>query len=115
MEPNIPSNSLLLKLSYEYLIVKKINIFAKLNYQRISGLWVDDANSDQTDEHNLLDGLVGVDMKFGKFNLMLTGGINNIFNAVYTGYVTSNSADKRFYNAGAPTNYYLSLILGYIF
>ena len=113
--PGIPVNSIFLALSYEYPVVKKMNIFAKLSYQGTSGLWVDDANSNKTGAANLLDGLLGIDLKAGKFNVTASGGIDNIFDEIYVGYVTCNSADRRFYNAGAPRNYYISLILGYTF
>jgi iron complex outermembrane recepter protein len=113
--PDNPANDLALSLSYEHPVVKKINIFAKLSYHGLSGLWVDDGNSDKTNAYNLLDGLLGIDVKFWKFNLLVSGGVNNLFDEIYVGYATPNSADRRFYNAGAPRNYCLSLILGYTF
>jgi outer membrane receptor protein involved in Fe transport len=78
-------------------------------------MYVDDANSDKTKAYNLLNGLVGIDLKFGGFNLMASGGINNIFNEVYVGFTNTNSANKRFYEAGAPRDYFVSLNLGYTF
>ena len=113
--PNIPTNNIFLSLSYEYPVMKKMNIFAELRYLGTSGLWVDDANSDKTNASNVLDGLLGFDLKFEKFNIVASGGINNMFDKVYSGYVTCNSADQRFYNAGAPRNYFLSINFGYTF
>jgi outer membrane receptor protein involved in Fe transport len=90
-------------------------VFAKASYQGISGLWVDDANSDKTDAYNLLNGLVGLDLRFGKFNLMASGGVNNIFDVIYVGFINTNSVNQRFYEAGAPRDWFCSVNLGYTF
>ena len=113
--PSVPVNNLYIALSYSHPFGKHFNIFAKLSYQGISGLWVDDANSDETAPYSLLNSVVGVDIRFGKFNLMFSGGVNNIFDAKYVGFTNTNSADKRFYEAGAPRDYFVSLNLGYRF
>ncbi len=81
----------------------------------ISGLWVDDANSDQTSAYQLLNTVVGLDMAFGKFNVLVSGSMNNMLDEVYVGFTNTNSADGRFYEAGEPRNYFASLQLGYRF
>ena len=114
-EPGVPKNNLYLSLAWSHAINKHANLFLKATYQGISGIWVDNANSDKTNGCNLLNGLIGIDLKFGKFNIMASGGVNNIFNESYVGFINANSAEKRFYEPGAPRNYYLSLNLGYSF
>jgi iron complex outermembrane receptor protein len=113
--PSVPVNNLFMSLSYAHPLGKHVNIFAKASYQGISGMYVDDANSDKTKAYNLLNGLLGIDLKFGGFNLMASGGVNNIFNEVYVGFTNTNSANKRFYEAGAPRDYFVSVNLGYTF
>jgi iron complex outermembrane receptor protein len=113
--PSVPVNNLFLSLSYSHPMGKHVNLFAKLSYQGISGMYVDDANSDKTKAYNLLNSLLGVDLKFGKFNIMASAGVNNMFDEVYVGFTNTNSANKRFYEAGAPTDYFVSLNLGYTF
>jgi iron complex outermembrane receptor protein len=113
--PSVPANNLYLSLAWSHQLDKHLSVFAKASYQGISGLWVDDANSDKTKPYNLLNGLLGLDLKFGKFNLMASGGVNNIFNEVYVGFTNTNSANKRYYEAGAPRDYFGSLNLGYTF
>ncbi|MFH1159812.1 MAG: TonB-dependent receptor [bacterium] len=114
-EPSVPRHNLFLALSYAYPVNKHISLFAKLSYNGISGLWVDDENSAKTDPYNLLNSVLGVDMRFGKFNILLSGGVNNMFNEVYVGFTNTNSANKRFYEAGAPRDYFVTLNLGYTF
>lgn len=113
--PSVPQNNVYISLSWSRLLNKHISIFAKASYQGISGLWVDDENTDKTGPYNLLNGILGADMKFGKFNILVSGGVNNIFNEVYVGFTNTNSANKRFYEAGAPRDYFVSLNLGYSF
>jgi iron complex outermembrane receptor protein len=113
--PSVPKNNLYLSLSYSYQVIRQIGLFAKMSYQSISGLWVDDENTDKTDAYHLLNSVLGVDMKFGNFNLMLSGGVNNILDEIYVGFTNTNSADKRFYEAGAPRDGFISVNLGYLF
>lgn len=113
--PSVPRNNLYISLAYTLPLCANINAFAKLSYSGISGLWVDDANSDKTDSYSLLNSVLGVDMKFGKFNILVSGGANNMFDEVYVGFTNTNSADRRFYEAGEPLNYFFSLNLGYKF
>jgi len=113
--PSVPEHNLYMSLSYTHPIGKHISFFIRSSYQGISGLWVDDENTDKTKAYGLLNGLLGLDMKFGKFNVMLSGGVNNIFDEVYVGFTNTNSANKRFYEAGAPRDYYGSVNFGYTF
>ena len=48
-------------------------------------------------------------------NAMLSGGVNNIFDEIYVGFTNTNSANQRFYEAGAPRDWFCSLNLGYRF
>jgi len=113
--PSVPVNNLYLALSYSQPVGKRIQLYGKVSFQGISGMWVDDANTDKTDPYQLLNALIGADARFGKFNIMLSGGVNNIFDEIYVGFTNTNSADKRFYEAGAPRDWFLTLNLGYTF
>jgi len=117
--PSVPDNNLYLSLSYNYPVLEKkrniISLFARLSYQGVSGMWVDDANSDKTQGYNLLNGVIGSEMTFGGFNLQVSGGINNMSDETYVGFTNTNSADGRFYEAGAPRDWFCSVNLGYRF
>jgi iron complex outermembrane recepter protein len=113
--PSVPKNNFYMSMSYSHPIISQINGFVRASYMGISGMWVDDANTDQTDAYNLLNATLGFDMTFGKFNILLSGGIDNLLDEIYVGFTNTNSANGRFYEAGAPRNYYLSLNLGYTF
>ncbi len=113
--PSVPKNNLYLALSYAWPFHRNVKGFAKFSYMGISSLWVDDANSEHTNAYNLLNTVLGLDMKFGDFNVLLSGSLNNMLDVVYVGFTNTNSVDRRFYEAGEPRNYFISLNLGYRF
>lgn len=113
--PSVPVNNLYLSAAYTRPFGKHHHAFARLSCQGISGMWVDDANTDKTKGYILFNGVVGADLRFGKFNVMGSTGINNIFDQVYAGFTNTNSANKRYYEAGAPRDFFFTLHLGYTF
>jgi iron complex outermembrane receptor protein len=113
--PSVPKHNLYLSLSYAQPFYNNMNAFIKVSYMGVSGLWVNDANSAKTDAYNLFNTVLGFDMIFGNFNLMLSAGVNNISDILYVGFTNTNSANSRFYEAGEPRNYYGSLNIGYKF
>jgi iron complex outermembrane receptor protein len=113
--PSVPLNNVYLSLAYSVPFDKHHNFFVRTSYQGISGMWVDDANTDKTKGYNLLNLTAGLDLRWGKFNLMFSGGVNNIFDEVYVGFTNTNSANKRYYEAGAPRDLFVTLNLGYTF
>jgi iron complex outermembrane receptor protein len=114
-DPAVPAQNLKLSLSYKYPVGKKINLMADVNYSGLSGMWVDDANSDKTRDYHLLNGFLECELKPGHFTITASAGLNNILNTVYAGYINTNSANNRFYAAGAPFNWTGMLNLGYSF
>jgi hypothetical protein len=48
-------------------------------------------------------------------NILLSGSLNNMLDEVYVGFTNTNSADRRFYEAGEPRNYYVTANIGYRF
>ena len=113
--PSVPENNLYMALSYSLPLWKNTFLYTKASYQGISGMWVDDANTDKTNPYNLLNGLLGLDIRVKGWNFMVSGGVNNIFDVVYVGFTNTNSADKRFYEAGAPRNWFANFNIGYRF
>jgi len=113
--PSVPENNVYLALAYSIPVYYNIHVFAKMSYVGISGMWVDDTNSDKTDAYNILNSVLGFDLRFDNFNILLSGGINNMLDEVYVGFTNTNSTNGRFYEAGAPRNYFGSVNVGYTF
>ncbi len=111
--PSVPEHNLNLALTYEKSILKDLDFFSKLSYQYVSGMYVNDINTEKTDSYNLLNFMAGFDQRFGRLNLLLSAGINNILNKKYVGFININSTSGRFYELGEPRMYFVNINLGY--
>lgn len=78
-------------------------------------MYVNDANSDETEGYQILNSTLGLEMFLGNFNLLLSGGVNNILDKTYVGFININSSNGRFYEAGEPQTFFASLKFGYQF
>lgn len=113
--PSVPQNNFLASLEYNFPVTETINIFAKGTYQNISGMYVDDANSDKTKGYQLLNSNFGLDLWLDKFNLQIAGGVNNILDEKYIGFININSSNGRFYETGEPQSFFASVKFSYQF
>ena len=113
--PTVPEHNFFNSLSYTHQLTENITGFIRGSYRYVSGMYVDDANSDKTESYSQLNAGLGVDMLFGRFNLLLNAGVNNIADKVYVGFININSSNGRYYEAGEPFNYYCGINLGYAF
>lgn len=111
--PSVPRHNLNLAITYEKLLKSNLDIFSKISYQYVSGLYIDDKNSEQSNAYNLWNFMLGLDYRLGYINLMVSGGINNIFNKKYAAFININSTQGRFYELGEPRIYFLNLNLAY--
>jgi outer membrane receptor protein involved in Fe transport len=57
--------------------------------------------------------MAGINLLFGKLNVLAFLGVNNIFDKRYTGFINSNDYFGRFYEAGEPRNIYGGLNISY--
>lgn len=113
--PSVPQHNFFFAAAFNHKITQDITGFIRGSVRYVSGMYVDDANSDKTDDYATLNAGIGLDMVFGKFNILLSGGVNNISDLVYVGFVNINSSNGRFYEAGEPQNFYGGINLGYAF
>ncbi|MBL7129118.1 MAG: TonB-dependent receptor, partial [Ignavibacteria bacterium] len=113
--PSVPKHNLVLDLSYQYQFNDIVTAFTKGHYWYVSDMFVNDGNTEETSSYNIFNSALGLDLKFNKFNILLSGGVNNIFDKVFSAFININSAKKQYYEAGEPRSYYASLRLGYTF
>ena len=113
--PSIPRHNLFLAASYEHALSPHLTAFGKISHWYTSGLYVDDRNSDITDGFRLLNTAWGIHFKMTPIDILLSFGIDNILDKTYVAFTNTNSADQRFYEAGAPRNFFGSVKLGYLF
>ena len=113
--PSVPKHNFMFALQYTHPIASNINGFIKGTYQSISGMYVNDANSAETEGYQVLNSTLGFEMFFGKFNLLVSGGVNNMLDQTYVGFININSSNGRFYEAGEPQSFFATLKLNYVF
>ncbi len=113
--PSVPKHNLLFGLEYKHRLTSNLNGFIKGTYQSISGMYVNDANSTETDGYQVLNSTFGIELLMGNFNILLSGGVNNILDQSYVGFININSANGRFYEAGEPQTFFAALKFGYVF
>ena len=113
--PSVPKHNLLLALEYKHSISENIIAFAKGTYQTIGEMYVNDANSDKAKGYQVLNSTLGFELFWGRFNMLLSGGVNNILDQTYVGFININSSNGRFYEAGEPQTFFASLKFGYQF
>jgi iron complex outermembrane receptor protein len=113
--PSVPEHNFVFSLLYQYRFLPNLSAFIKGSYQNISGMYVNDANTDKTDGYQILNSSIGMEMFWGNFNVLLSGGVNNILDLTYVGFININSANGRFYEAGEPQSFFATLKFNYVF
>ena len=115
--PSVPKNLFSGDLAYQYVIQKKYTLFAKVNFQYVDKMFVDDFNTDslKTAPYALLNAQIGASINIGSINVLAYAGINNIADKKYVGFININSDKYEFYEAGPHRNFFGGLTLGYMF
>jgi iron complex outermembrane recepter protein len=113
--PSVPKHNLLLGLEYTHQLTSNLNGFVKATYQNLSGMYVNDANSSETEGYQILNSTLGLEMFLGNFNILLSGGVNNLLDQKYVGFININSSNGRFYETGEPQTLFGSLKFNYVF
>jgi iron complex outermembrane receptor protein len=111
--PSVPKHNLSVVVTYTRLLNDNLIGFAKTYVLSISGMYADDQNSELSRGYTVLGATLGLDMKFGSFNALVSGGVNNIANKKYIGFLNINSTTREFYEAGEPRNFFASITAGY--
>src|SRR5690606_9330484 len=83
--PSVPEQLLYVSLSYQRAFTPNITGFIKATTRYVSSMYVNDQNSAQAESYNIFGGNLGLDMNFGKFNVLLSGGVDNIADELYVG------------------------------
>jgi iron complex outermembrane receptor protein len=85
----------------------------------VGGMFVDDQNTESTEDYFYANLLAGINYSIGKAGLILSGGVNNIFDKRYVGFINVNANPefpqnrRRYYEPGEPRSFYVNLNLSY--
>lgn len=94
--------------SLEFNFPKALYLFVQHNYT--SGIPLNDANTVFARRYHLVEAKAGIrNLKIGKTNFELFGGVNNLFNVNYSLGNDLNAANGRYFNPAAGINFYTGL------
>ncbi|MBV6479754.1 MAG: Vitamin B12 transporter BtuB [Ignavibacteria bacterium] len=119
--PGFPKDIVNFILNYKFKFRKDFTGLIQWDMDYIGRMYVDDANSDKTSDYFYGNCMLGMNYTAGNFNFLLTGGVKNIFDRKYVGYVNINANpelppdERRYYEPGEPRNFYTGLNIGYGF
>ncbi|MBS1516830.1 MAG: TonB-dependent receptor [Bacteroidetes bacterium] len=119
--PAIPKSIFNFILNYQFELDKKFTGILGWDMDYVTGMFVDDANSESVPDYFYGNVMAGASYNFRNFNVLITGGVKNIFDRKYVGFININAnpelppAERRYYEPGEPRSYYLGLNIGYIF
>lgn len=113
VSPSVPKHNIFSALAYRHFITNEISAFVRATYNHVSGMFVNDQNSEKTSDYNIVGASIGSDIVLNNLNLLLSVGMNNIFDRTYVGFISINSTSGRFYEAGEPQTFYGSLNVSY--
>ena len=118
--PSVPLHNIFLSLAYTRALTSQITGFIRGSIRYVSEMYVNDENyfdddNGRTSNYTILNAGIGFDMLFGRFNILVSAGMNNITDKVYVGFININSSNGRFYEAGEPQSWYVGINLGYSF
>lgn len=111
--PSVPEHNFSASLRYQHAVLDNVTGFVKANYSYVTGMYVNDENSDRSGDYQIVNGTIGTDIVLGKFNILVSAGINNIFNKQHVAFININSDRREYYESGEPRNYYCSINFGY--
>ncbi|MEZ4820867.1 MAG: TonB-dependent receptor [Ignavibacteria bacterium] len=119
--PAIPDNLLNFVINYQFKITKDYTGILLWDMDYVSSMFADDANDVVIPSYFYGNIMAGITCNYKNFNFLLTGGLNNIFDEKYVGFVNINANpelpanQRRYYEPGEPRNTYFGLNVGYGF
>lgn len=112
--PSIPKGLLNFILFYELPVTEEFEALFLWDCDYISGMFVDDSNTEKAPAYFYGNVLIGASVSFGDLGVVLYGGSHNIFDRRYAGYINVNDYYGRYYETGEPRSFYGGLKLSYI-
>ncbi|MCX6160598.1 MAG: TonB-dependent receptor [Ignavibacteriae bacterium] len=115
--PTIPKHLFNSELGYNYNFSKYYTVFAKINFNYVDGMQVNDANIDslKTAAYGLIGGQIGININYKGLSIIAYGGVNNIGDKKYVSFININDSQGLFYEAGLRRNFFGGLTIGYQF
>jgi iron complex outermembrane receptor protein len=111
--PSIPSSIVNFIVMYEHEIEEDLSGVLLWDCDYISRLYVNDRNDETAPDYFYGNILAGLNFGFGDFSSVVYGGIHNIFDRRYAGFINVNDFSGRYYETGEPRSIYAGIKFNY--
>ncbi len=108
-EPAVPKQIVNFIFNYEFEIDEEFSGLLQWDCDYIDKLYVNDANSETAPAYFYGNIMGGLTYQSELFSAVLYGGVYNIFDKRYVGFVNINDFLGRYYETGEPRSYYSGL------
>ncbi|AFH49494.1 Outer membrane receptor protein [Ignavibacterium album JCM 16511] len=113
--PSVPRHIVNFILVKELELTEEITGLLIWDCDYISGMFVNDKNSERTGDYFYGNIMAGLTFDYEKYSITTFTGIHNIFDRRYVSFININDFNGRFYETGEPRNIYAGLNLSYKF
>jgi len=115
--PSVPKNLLSSEIGYSNTFGHYFTAFIKGNAKYVGTMFVNDKNVDslKTADYLVLGAQLGIAVNYQGFNFSAFAGVDNIGDKKYVSFININDLNGRFYEAGAPRNFFGGVKIGYVF
>ena len=105
-EPSVPQQIVNFIFNKEFELGEDISGLLQWDCDYIGKMYVNDANTETAAGYFYGNIMAGVTYQTEYFSAVLYGGVYNIFDKKYVGYVNTNDYLGRYYESGEPRSYY---------
>jgi len=119
MVPAVPQHLFNFILEGEPEIARHLEGLLVFDCDYASRMFTDDKNTESTSPYFFANVMAGVNYTRDRFNIIFSAGLKNVFDKRYAGFINVNAnpelpiGQRRYYEAGEPRNFYISLNLNY--
>jgi iron complex outermembrane receptor protein len=111
--PSVPTSLLNFILFYTVEFTDQLEGLILWDCDYVSQMFVNDGNSETAPAYFYGNILTGLDVGFQDFSFVVYGGVHNIFDRRYAGYINVNDYNERYYETGEPRSFYAGLKMNF--
>ena len=105
-EPSVPQQIVNFIFNKEFELGEDISGLLQWDCDYIGKMYVNDANTETAPGYFYGNIMAGITYQTEIFSAVLYGGVYNIFDKKYVGYINTNDYLGRYYESGEPRSYY---------
>lgn len=117
--PAVPKHLFAFIAEHEFELFDNFYGLLQFDCDYVTKMFTDDQNTESTGSYFYVNPMAGINFVYKKFSALLSGGVKNIFNKRYVGFISINAnpefaiGQRRYYEPGEPRSYFINLNLTY--